>query len=62
MILLSDENQVSTASIAKLPSNNDVLKALHTSKDKYPAPSTQVLNYYLFFILLWLKLQLKSHS
>ena len=42
MILLSDENQVSTASIANLPSNN-VLKALCTSKDKDPAPSYQVL-------------------
>ena len=39
MILLSDENQVSTASIADLPSNNNVLKALCTSKDKDPAPS-----------------------
>ena len=38
MILLSDENQISTASIANLPSNN-VLKALCTSKDKDPAPS-----------------------
>ena len=43
MILLSDENQVGTASIANLPSNNDVLKALCTPKDKDPAPSTQVL-------------------
>ena len=30
MILLSDKNQVSTASIANSPSNNDVLKALCT--------------------------------
>ena len=43
MILLSDENQVSTASIANLPSNSNVLKVLCTSKDKDPAPSSQVL-------------------
>ena len=42
MILLSEENQVGTALIAILPSNNDVLKALCTSKDKDPAP-TQVI-------------------
>ena len=43
MTLQSDENQVSTASIANLPINNNALKALCTSKDKDPAPSTQVL-------------------
>ena len=43
MILLSDENQVSTASIANLPSNSNVLKVLCTSKDKDPAPSSQIL-------------------
>ena len=43
MILLSDENQVSTASIANLPSNSNVLKVLCTSKDKDPAPTSQVL-------------------
>ena len=39
MILLSDGNQVSTASIANLPSNNNLLQVLHISTDKDPAPS-----------------------
>ena len=43
MILLSGKNQAGTASIANLPGNNDILKALCTSKDKDPPPSTQVL-------------------
>ena len=43
MSLLSGKNQAGTASIANLPSNNDILKALRTSKDKDPPPSTQVL-------------------
>ena len=53
MILLSDENQVGTASIANLPSNNDVLKALCTSKDKDPAPSTQVLKVNQLCAVIW---------
>ena len=39
MILLSDGNQVSIASIANLPSNNNLLQVLHISTDKDPAPS-----------------------
>ena len=39
MILLSDGNQVSTASIANLPSNNNLLQVFHISTDKDPAPS-----------------------
>ena len=53
MILLSDENQVDTASIANLPSNNNVLKALCTSKDKNPAPSTQVLKVNQLCVAIW---------
>ena len=52
MILLSDENQVGMASIANLPSNN-VLKALRTSKDKNPAPSTQVLKVNQLCVAIW---------
>ena len=53
MILLSDENQVGTASIANLPSNNDILKALYTSNDKDPAPSTQVLKVNQLCAVTW---------
>ena len=52
MILLSDENQVGMASIANLPSNN-VLKALRTSKDKNPAPSTRVLKVNQLCVAIW---------
>ena len=52
IILLSDENHVGTALITNLLSNNDVLKALCTSKDKDPAP-TQVLKVNQLCAVIW---------
>ena len=52
MILVSGKNQAGTASIANLPSS-DILKALCTSKDKDPRPSTQVLKVSQLCAVIW---------